>query len=211
MANAPQMGRPREHRVDRAIADAVRELLAERGYPSLTVDAVATRAGVGKAAIYRRYATKQEMTFSVLLHDTREPAPVDTGSLEGDLLALTSQIADQLAKSSAGVMAGLLADVYADPVLTERFERTFLAAERSIVETLIDRAVARGELAHRPDPVLLHVLLLGPIFAWLIMLDEDPSRIPELAALVARLIHESLASGTLSTDSRAGLAGDDPA
>lgn len=211
MANAPRGGRPREHRVDRAIADAVRKLLAERGYLSLTVDAVATRAGVGKAAIYRRYATKQEMTFSVLLHDAREPAPADTGSLKGDLLALTSQVADQLAESSAGVMAGLLADVYADPALNERFERTFLAVERSIVATLIDRAVARGELTHRPDAAVLHVLLLGPIFAWLIMLDEDPARVPELAALVAGLIHESLVSGTLSTSPQAEPTDDDPA
>ncbi|SEE90315.1 TetR/AcrR family transcriptional regulator [Jiangella alba] len=206
MTSAPQPGRPRERRVDHAIADAVRTLLAERGYPSLTVDAVAARAGVGKAAIYRRYATKQEMTFSVLLHDAREPAPADTGSLKGDLLALTSQIADQLAESSAGVMAGLLADVYADPALSERFERTFLAVERSIVATLIDRAVVRGELSHRPDTAVVHVLLLGPMFAWLIMLDEDPARAPELAVIVAGLIHETLVSGTLSPGSQAGIA-----
>ncbi|NYI80256.1 TetR/AcrR family transcriptional regulator [Nocardioides panzhihuensis] len=211
MATAAQMGRPREHRVDRAIAKAVRELLSERDYPSLTVDAVATRAGVGKAAIYRRYATKQEMTFSVLLHDARDQAAADTGSLKGDLLALTTQIADQLAESSAGVMAGLLADVYADPALAERFERTFLAVERSNVAALIDRAVVRGELTHRPDPVVLHVLLLGPMFAWLIMLDEDPARASELAAVVVEVIHKALASGTLSTDPREERADDDPA
>lgn len=185
--------------MDLAIAKAVRELLAEHGYPSLTVDAVAARAGVGKAAIYRRYATKQEMTFSVLLHEARESAPADTGSLEGDLLALISQVANQLAQSSSGVMAGLLADIYADPALNDRFEETFLAAERSLVATVIDRAVERGELAHRPDPELLHVLLLGPTFAWLVMLDEDPARAPELAGLVAGLVHDALISGRLST------------
>ena len=193
-------GRPRETRVDRALGAAVRALLAERGYPALTVDAVAARAGVSKAAIYRRYATKQEMTFAVLLHDLHEEAPSGTGSLQGDLEALTSRIAHQLAQSSAGVMIGLLADVRADPALGKRFEETYLAVERSMVVTLLDRAVLRGELSHRPDLATVHVLLLGPLFAWLIMLDEDPTRAPGLARTVARMVSDVLTKGSLLTD-----------
>lgn len=191
MTKTSRTGRPRDRRVDEAIAESVRELLSERGYSALTVDAVANRAGVGKAAIYRRYATKQEMTFSVLLHDTRETAPSDTGSLRGDLRALTSQIAEQLAQPSAAVTVGLLADVLADPILTERFMQTFVTAERSIVATLIDRAVGRGEMSNHPDPATVHALLLGPIFVGLMM-----DRTPPLADLTADMVHDSLVAGT---------------
>ncbi|GAB3995376.1 hypothetical protein GCM10029992_12460 [Glycomyces albus] len=76
-------GRPRDGRIDGAIAQATRELLAERGYAGLTVDAVAARAGVGKAAIYRRHATKQEMIFAATVHDMQEQPPPDAGSLRG--------------------------------------------------------------------------------------------------------------------------------
>ncbi|NEW43336.1 TetR/AcrR family transcriptional regulator [Nocardia cyriacigeorgica] len=201
MATTKQAGgRPRESRVDHSIAAAVRGLLEERGYASLTVDAVAARAGVSKAAIYRRYATKQEMTFAVLLHDLREDPPGDTGSLRGDLGALAERIGEQLSRSSSDVMTGLLADVRADASLGDRFAGTYLAVERTIITTLLDRAVSRGELSRRPDPAVVHVLLLGPLFAWLIMLDEDPAGAPDLARAIARIASDALVANIVPAD-----------
>ncbi|WP_107658586.1 TetR-like C-terminal domain-containing protein [Nocardia suismassiliense] len=194
-------GRPRDSRVDHAIAAAVRSLLAEQSYGTLTVDAVAARAEISKAAIYRRYATKQEMIFAVLLHDLDEAPPADTGSLRGDITELVTRISDQLAQSAAGVMAGLLADVHADSTLAVRFSDSYLAVERSVITTLLDRAVARGELPHRPDPALVHALLLGPLFAWQIMLVEDPTRTTVLANAVAQSAAAALTSGALPPSS----------
>ncbi|MFE6920946.1 TetR/AcrR family transcriptional regulator [Nocardia sp. NPDC057663] len=193
-------GRPREQRVDTAIAAAVRAVIGESGYAGLTVDAVAATAGVGKASIYRRYATKQEMTFAVLLHDLREESPADTGTLHGDLSALTEQIAEQLRGPGAGTLTGLLADIRADPELRTRFAETFLAVERGIITTLLDRAITRGELTHRPDAALVQALLLGPLFAWLIVLDEDSARATELAHLVATVATNALTANLLPTE-----------
>ncbi|MFI9407626.1 TetR-like C-terminal domain-containing protein [Nocardia sp. NPDC052316] len=190
-------GRPRDSRVDHAIAAAVRSLLAEQSYATLTVDAVAARAEISKAAIYRRYATKQEMIFAVLVHDLDEAPPTDTGSLRGDITELVTRISDQLARSAPGVMAGLLADIHADSALAVRFTDSYLAVERSVITTLLNRAVARGELPHRPDPALVHALLLGPLFAWQIMLDEDPTRTTILADAVAQSATAALTSGAL--------------
>lgn len=183
--------------MDQALVAAVRDLLAEHGYASLTVDAVASRAGVSKAAIYRRYATKQEMTFAILLHDLHEEPPADTGSLRGDIAALTTRIGEQLAQSSADVLTGLLADVHADAALGDTFRTTYLAAERSMLTAVLDRAVGRGELPRRPDPAVVHVLLLGPLFAWLIMLDEEPAHAPQLARTVAEIVTDALLSHVL--------------
>ncbi|UGT41590.1 TetR/AcrR family transcriptional regulator [Nocardia yamanashiensis] len=197
MTKAKQAGgRPRQSRVDTSIATAVRVLIAERGYASLTVDAVALQAGVSKAAIYRRYATKQEMIFSVLLHDLREQPPADTGTLRGDLGALTEQIAAQVT-ASAATLTGLLADIRADPALTARFAGAFLPVERAIIATVLDRAVARGELSHRPEPALVQALLLGPLYAWLVVLDENPVHTRELADLVAAMTATALVSDQL--------------
>ncbi|UGT55881.1 TetR/AcrR family transcriptional regulator [Nocardia asteroides] len=198
MAKAKQAGgRPREQRVDTAIAAAVREVIEASGYAGLTVDAVAARAGVSKAAIYRRYSTKQEMTFAVLLCDLREESPADTGSLHGDLVALTEQIAAQVAGSSPGTLSGLLADIRADPDLRSRFASSFLTVERGIIAAVLDRAIARGELASCPDPALVQALLLGPLYAWLIVLDEDPGRVPELVRVVTTTAAYALTTGVV--------------
>ncbi|WP_330228964.1 TetR/AcrR family transcriptional regulator [Nocardia sp. NBC_00508] len=190
------VGRPRNREVDLAIVRATRELLAENGYAGLTVDAVAARAGVGKAAIYRRYATKQEMIFSVAVHDMREQPPPDGGSLRADLAAVARTIAAQLVRAPSDVLAGLLADVYADDALATRFAETFLERERHVLTEVLTRAVARGELETLPDPTTAQALLLGPIFAWLLILDGDRDKMPELTHTVA----EAAASALLSAN-----------
>ncbi|MEU4572637.1 TetR/AcrR family transcriptional regulator [Nonomuraea sp. ATR24] len=186
------LGRPREGRVDQAIAAAARALLAEQGYAQLTVDAVATRAGVGKAAIYRRYATKQEMIFAAVMHDLELTAPPDTGSLAGDLAAVTRDIVANLATPPPGVIPGLLADVHADGALAARFATGFVTAERTCITEILDRAVTRGELPRRPDPAVAHALLLGPVFAWLFLLMENRDTLPALAETVAATVAQAL-------------------
>ncbi|MFC4124639.1 TetR/AcrR family transcriptional regulator [Nocardia rhizosphaerae] len=193
-------GRPRERRVDTVIAAAVRAVIGEAGYAGLTVDAVAAMAGVSKAAIYRRYTTKQEMTFAVLLPDLDERTPGDTGSLTGDLRALTEQIAAQIVGPGPDNLTGLLADIRADPALRARFATTYLTVERGIIGTVLDRAIARGELASRPDPALVHALLLGPLIAWLVVLDEFPARATELAHLVGEIAGGALTARLLPVE-----------
>lgn len=179
------LGRPRDDRVDRAVADATRAILAETGYAQLTVDAVAARAGVGKAAIYRRHATKQQMIFAAVLHDLVLAPPPDSGSLRADVAALLRDIVANLTAPPAGVVPALLADVHGDPALAAAFTSTFVAAERGCIEEVLDRAVARGELPRRPDPAIAHALLLGPVFAWLFLLLEDPDRLGPVTAALA--------------------------
>ncbi|MFR9774246.1 TetR/AcrR family transcriptional regulator [Nocardia sp. SC052] len=179
------VGRPRNSDIDLAIVCTTRELLAERGYAGLTVDAVAARAGIGKAAIYRRYKTKQEMIFAATVHDLWEQPPPDGGTLRADLLALTRTIAAQLCGAPADVLAGLLADIYADKALGTRFAETFLESERKAVTAVLERAVTRGELASRPEASTVHALLLGPILAWVLILDGDRGEMPEFTRTVA--------------------------
>src|ERR671928_181553 len=82
-------GRPRDPSRDGVIRAAILRLLADVGYGALTMDAVASEAGVGKATIYRRWRTKQDLVVDTLAELNREEAEApDTGSLEEDLRSL---------------------------------------------------------------------------------------------------------------------------
>lgn len=86
VATSARRGRPRDPEAAGRIKTAVAELLLERGYERMTVDDVAERAGVGKATVYRRWPSKDELAYDALaaLLDVEVPTP-DTGSMEGDL------------------------------------------------------------------------------------------------------------------------------
>ncbi|MFC3960752.1 TetR/AcrR family transcriptional regulator [Nocardia jiangsuensis] len=184
MSEVRQGGRPRDEQVDRAIERAARELLAERGYAGFTVDGVAARAGVGKAAIYRRFPTKQELIYTVAIHGGSGEPPPDHGSLAEDLGAVCGTLATQLAAAPPGVYTGLLADLYGSSGLAARFSEVFLAQQRAVLEEVLNRAVARGELAQEPDPLVLHALVVGPLFVWLFVLGGPPEDVGKLVDTV---------------------------
>ena len=79
-------GRPRDPSTDARITTAAAELLLERGFDKTTVDEVAARAGVGKATVYRRWPSKEDLAVSAMaeLYDAEFPEP-DTGSIRTDL------------------------------------------------------------------------------------------------------------------------------
>src|SRR5258706_1007760 len=87
-APAARPGRPRDGRVDRAIVTAALEVMAESGISELRMDEVAARAGVGKAAIYRRFESKDEMVAAAIGTLVSEIVVPDTGSTRADLVEL---------------------------------------------------------------------------------------------------------------------------
>ncbi len=79
-------GRPRDPKTDERIIEAAADLLRERGFERMTVDDVAARAGVGKATVYRRWPSKDDLAVAAMerLYSVEMPQP-DTGSIRGDL------------------------------------------------------------------------------------------------------------------------------
>ncbi|MEV0588622.1 TetR/AcrR family transcriptional regulator C-terminal ligand-binding domain-containing protein [Nonomuraea sp. NPDC050310] len=181
-------GRPRDEKVDQAILAATREVLGEVGYARLTMDAVAARAGAGKAALYRRYATKQEMVFAAAVHGLDLELPPDTGALASDLRALVGDIVSSLTgPATHAAVPGLLADLGADPALAARFHQTFVARQQDVVAGVLRRAVERGELDREPEVGFAQALLVGPVFLWVFMLNrpERDSFVRDLGDRVA--------------------------
>jgi AcrR family transcriptional regulator len=186
MSESVASGRPREARIDAAVHAAVHELLAREGYAGTTIERVAAHAGVGRGAVYRRWRSKAEMIFAAVVHSAELPAPVDSGTLEGDLVALAERIADLTATDQArAALAGLVAELASDPELAGALEDRLFAAERRYVSLILERACARGELARGADPDLVRRLLVGPIAFTPLFAPTAQPRPRDVARLVA--------------------------
>jgi AcrR family transcriptional regulator len=157
-------GRPRDPEVDRAILDAVVDVLSERGFEGLTMDAVACRAGVSRASVYRRFTGRIELLDAACRAFTPPPPePPDTGAVRSDLIALATSLARTVGRTDTGrLFPTMLGASAAHPEVREALGR-FTASRRSPSVEVIRRGVERGELAPDTDPDLLADLLVGAI------------------------------------------------
>lgn len=185
---ARPMGRPREARADRAILEATRELIAERGIHEFRTEDVAARAGVGKGAIYRRYASKDELvTAAVAALVDEEISVPDTGSTHGDLLALMGEAVELYRGSQPGrLMPNLVSAMAQQPELARTVRDGFLASRRAALAEVLRRGIERGDL--RPDLDLEFALDVfgGPLF-YRLLITGGPIN-DQLARSVAELI-----------------------
>jgi AcrR family transcriptional regulator len=144
---SPRGGRPRDPSRDDAIRAAILRLLAEVGYGGLTMDAVAAEAGVGKATIYRRWRTKQDLVVDTISDLNRELAvTLDTGSVEGDLRQLMRLVLRTIRSPAGAAIRSLLPAMQYQPALVEAFGNGPLAVWRAAYAHLWARAEARGEV-----------------------------------------------------------------
>jgi AcrR family transcriptional regulator len=140
-------GRPRDPSRDGVIRAAILRLLADVGYGALTMDAVAAEAGVGKATIYRRWRTKQDLVVDTIADLNREEAAApDTGSLEEDLRTLLHRLAAVINGPVGSATLSLLSTVPHQPALAEAFRSGPLGVWRSAFDTVWRQAEERGEL-----------------------------------------------------------------
>ncbi|AKS32034.1 TetR/AcrR family transcriptional regulator [Mycolicibacterium goodii] len=148
-----------EGRLDRsrdpAILNAALAALAENGYTGTNMDDVAARAGVGKAAIYRRWSSKAALITDALVYWRPElltdDAP-DTGSLEGDLDAIVEHAArndDELISNDLVLRVAI--EATHDPQLASALDDLMLMRGRRMITTILNRAAARGEVAADGD------------------------------------------------------------
>ena len=184
---ARAIGRPREARADHAIITATLQLMAERAVRDLRMDDVADRAGVGKATIYRRYRSKDELVSDAIATLVSEITIPDTGSTRTDLLALMRQAVELYSGSlAARLMPAVLEETRRNPRLASTVRDEFLAGRRAALSLVLDRGVRRGDLRQGLDLDLALDVLGGAIFYRLLVtggpIDE------RLAAGVVELI-----------------------
>src|SRR3954451_5531252 len=140
-------GRPRDPSRDSVIRAAILRLLADVGYGALTMDPVASEAGVCKATIYRRWRTKQDLVVDNIYDLSRaEAIPPDTGSLEGDLRAMLRSLVTVISGPTGAATLSLLSTVPHQPALAHAFQDGPLAVWRQSFHEIWSRAEQRGEV-----------------------------------------------------------------
>jgi AcrR family transcriptional regulator len=140
-------GRPRDPSRDGVIRAAILRLLADVGYGALTMDAVASEAGVGKATIYRRWRTKQDLVVDTISDLNRaEATPPDTGSVEGDLGEMMHQMVALIGGPTGAATLSLLSTMPHQPALAAAFRDGPLAVWRESYDRIWERAEQRGEV-----------------------------------------------------------------
>jgi AcrR family transcriptional regulator len=177
----------------RAILDASCALLAEGGLPALTIDRVVARAGVSKATIYRRWASKQDLALAALEHCSPEPRAPRTGRVREDLVELLRTDLGELVGTPLGrVLPGLIGDPGDAPGLREEIGRRFLAPRAEALTTALAEGVRRGELRADLDVDMASGLLAGPVL-WRLATDRTVDL--DLAERLVDTVLEGLRAG----------------
>jgi AcrR family transcriptional regulator len=163
----PRRGRPRSEKTRKAILKATSELLLEHSLASISMDAVAERAGASKATIYRWWPSKELLALDALVSgwETGRTHTPDTGSLAGDLLALIRPWARRLAGKPYGrVVAALLTRARTDPKFAKTYIDHLIEPRRSEGRIAFVRAIERGEIPADTDVEVALDLLYGPVY-----------------------------------------------
>jgi AcrR family transcriptional regulator len=181
-------GRPRDPELDDEIVAAAIRLIARHGVDGLTMEAVAREAGVAKASIYRRYASKVDLLAAACASacPTTLETP-DTGSVRADLVELLRSIVESFRiKMTSKVMPAVLAASTSNAEVGEALQR-FSQARRARLAEVVRRGIDRGELDAHLDEELLGDQLVGVVMYRSLVTGRPLSK-----AVIERLVDQLL-------------------
>jgi AcrR family transcriptional regulator len=173
-----------------AIVRATLEVLVAEGYRALTMEQVRARAGVGKATLYRRFGSKEELVKAAVAHLHADLAtPADTGSVRGDFAVVVEDVLSAARVTGAlTFMPRVLAEVAGDPEMHAIFSAALVEPRRRVLETILRRGIERGEIRPDTDLELAVDLIAGPIIYRIIITGGDVDRIAERPMQVLELV-----------------------
>jgi AcrR family transcriptional regulator len=175
--------------VTEAITAAFFEELAAVGYSKLSIEAVAKRAGTGKAAVYRRWPSKQAMTVALVseaaIAATGTP---DTGSLRGDVTQLLREFTAALHHPMVGrIVPDLFAETVRNPELGQSLRAAVRDPRREHAAQILRQAIERGELPADTDVELALDFMVSPLY-WRLVVTGAPVAEDYLERLVTKII-----------------------
>ena len=174
-------GRPRSARADEAILAAVLDPLADgTTAEALSIEAVAARAGVGKATIYRRWPNKDALLVDAVA-SLKGPIPDLAGeSVRDDLLTLLRPVG-QKPPVAARVLPCLMSEMHRSPALNQCYQKV-MAPRRERMREVLRRGVASGELRPDIDIEVIMALLVAPLMSHSMLgpsINLDREKLPE--------------------------------
>jgi AcrR family transcriptional regulator len=187
-------GRPRSEAADRAIIDATLDLVAEIGVTALTIEQVATAAGVGKATIYRRWANKDTLVADALITLNDDLPDVADVPVRDALV----EVLDFVRCASTGTRAGrlmprLVAEGQHHPEVLQRYCAIVVQPRRRHLRTILERAIDGRELPRTTDVGLVMLMLIGPVLHLRSMAVTDETTPTSSRAICERIVDTVLA------------------
>lgn len=147
--------------LEEAIYRAALDELAEHSFAGLSIERIAQRAGTGKSAIYRRWATKLDLVVDTLAHAFPPPGPVtSTGDLRTDLLVFHQRMAEALGGTLGAALRANIGQQHQHPELGAALQQQILAPRHRLLAELLAAGVRRGEV--RPDALTSECVEAGP-------------------------------------------------
>lgn len=193
---APPRGRPRNREADAAILQATVSLLGESGFHRLTMEDVARRAGVGRATVYRRWRTKEEMIINALdtlMADFQVP---ETGDLHEDLFAMTCWLRNGLLTAPEGrLLPHLAAQAVSNPNFPSSHMESWVCPWRDAMEAVLVHGRDEGRV--RDDVNLTGVvdMLAGVVILRLFLGQGRPLADEEIRGMLDAVLGGVLVHG----------------
>jgi len=179
--NDPQArspGRPRSERAHRAILQAANDLLESEQFAAVTVEAIAERAGVSKATVYRWWPNRAAVVMDGFLSIVSSQVPFPhTGRAREDIRIHMRRLAEAFSGKIGSTVAALIAEGQSDPELAEALRSRWLSVRRAEAREILELGIERGELREDLDPEVAVDVLYGPIYYRMLVghapLDDD--------------------------------------
>jgi AcrR family transcriptional regulator len=173
----------------RAILESTLAELAETSFEELSFEKVAARARTGKAALYRRWSTPEDLVLAALTNPVAgfgETAPPGTGSLRGDLLVLLEGLARVLDEPPGRALLPLITQRARHPKLFARIRALVLRPRQELILGLLADAAERGEA--RPAAVTARIAAVGPRLVLLEHVEAGVVTTTEVATIVDEVL-----------------------
>ncbi|GAA3742183.1 AcrR family transcriptional regulator [Spinactinospora alkalitolerans] len=155
-------GRPRDPGVDRRITAAAMQVFGRVGWAGFGIEAVAREAGVGKASVYLRWNSKEDLLTEAVASRFAPIAEIDNGDVHADLLELADLLLDLFTGADGLAARRMAVESHATPGIAQRWQKVRESQVRA-ARAIVKRAVARGELDPRTPVTLLLDALSGAV------------------------------------------------
>ncbi len=182
-------GRQRSSEAEEAILAATLQLLKEKPLRDVTMEAIASKAGVGKMTIYKWWPSKAYVALDAFRKTTNKmllPMP-DTGDTERDLAELLRAAMSFYAGLTGRILRQFLAESQSDPEFAALFRARFLKPRREAVGAFLDRLIERGEIDGTLDREVILDLIFGPMI-FRLMVGHGPLNKAAAGALISTIL-----------------------
>ncbi|CAN7202140.1 TetR/AcrR family transcriptional regulator [Pararhizobium sp. LjRoot255] len=163
-ATPQKRGRPPSATARKRALEAAHEILMTEGFGRLTIEAVATRSGVGKPTIYRNWANAQELAMAALLVNPLPSAEAEGATAHAALGAQMRGLITAFASTRGRQITMALAAADPESEFTKAFRNQVILSSRNAGRIILEQALARGEIIRPPDLEALLDMIYGPVF-----------------------------------------------